>query len=282
MTDEKDLQKKLTALYRRTYPDTSYGFSLGELTETELNGEHFIIGIARNKNAEYTDLGHYKPHTCSESTTFLARIKDGELTGDSICIKARAVEDHQYNPEKMFHLSNNELLKIQKGYTYIGMDKNKADKLPRTKSAQADSDIYVDGFFNVCDRSQILEALKLPVESDFLSTVNLFRRNCERVLTLTLNAEDTAEKIREDARRHTIAQEKAKKENIERTSALRDFVEKHPDNGSFISKFTRKFEARKHIRQYKQAQRAKQEQELNAKREINILRHIINDRSNDR
>ncbi len=284
MANEKtDFSESINNLYRQTYPDTLYNFSFKEFSETEFNGEHFVIGVTRNKNTEYTDIGHYKPHARSESTTFLARVKDGKLTGDSIRIKAVSVEPHQYNPQKMSHLSNEKLLKIQKGYTFIEVDKNKSAELPRYKvysdhsvtgRTEADLSSFTDGFYNVADRAALLEAIKCePSHAKDAKAHKLIRDYCQAAIMP--NAADAEERAAETVRIREKAAAAAKQERTERMSALRDFAEKHPANGSLISKFTRKFEAKKHIRRYQDSKRAQAEKDLDFKRNINILSNII-------
>lgn len=173
MTAPKNYTKELTALYKQTYGEASqYLSSLNNIaTLTADDGIKYVIGVHREKNEQYTDSGDYEPHMRSLGIIFAAALdKQGNLTGNSIRIKGESEEACHFSEKykrRKINRPNDELLKQCKSITCIDIDINQGDDLPRTvlctdNSIQgrpySDYSTMVDGYYNVIDRSEFLQA----------------------------------------------------------------------------------------------------------------------------
>ena len=190
----------------------------------------------------------------SAGTIFVAELDEkGKLTGNSVRIKGEAHETCYHSEEyikRMMHLSNDELLSPQLPRTYISIDINSKDQLPRTVRCSDGSvkgnifgnySTFVNGYYNMLDRADFLRAAQsnnhLPKFRN-LSENKKIAKICSQFLVS--NASD--EKCREAENKRRAANKKVEevKELVEKMAALRKCIVENPEALKFLGKFGRK------------------------------------------
>lgn len=251
MNDDDSRATELMDLLRRTYKGSYYHDSFDDVSVlTTRDNKKYVVGMLRDRDEKYTAGGDYAPHMRSVGTVFVAELdKEGKLTGNSVRIKGEAQETHHYSEGyigQMIHKSNDDLLNPQKPFTYISIDINQKDKLPRTVvysdgsiqgNTFGDYTTFVNGYFDMSDRADFLRA----AQSD--NHPKNFRNHDKnqkiaKLCSLFLVPNESDEKCREEENKRRAANKKVEdaKARVEKMAALRKCIEQDPKALKFLGK----------------------------------------------
>lgn len=172
MTNTKDFTKELNELYEHTYKGGD-GYNMPPLdnvsTLTTDDGQKYAIGISRKKEELYEERDA-TPHIESSSIVFVAKLdKQGNLTGDSIRIKAKSAEEYHYSEKYKDRLPLMYRSIDPETTTRINIDINDSKNLPRAERLSDNTSVgntyhdyttIINGYFDVTDRSALKRAVK--------------------------------------------------------------------------------------------------------------------------
>ena len=154
--DDTLFNKELSLLYDKTYEGNWDKFD--DVRCLSVDGGDYLVGVFRHKDTHFSLGKNDAPHMRSDSTTFIAPLVNGELTGESIRIRATAEDDVFSQSDEIMQHSSATRIYIQKNYP---------DKLPRmyvnddgewVGEVMNDYSTVVKGFYDVADRNELLKA----------------------------------------------------------------------------------------------------------------------------
>ena len=239
MDGENNLTTELMDLLRCTYKGSYYHSSFDDVSFLTTPGnKKYVVGMLRDRDEKYTSRGDYDPHMRSVGTVFVAELDENEkLTGNSVRIEGKSQETRHHSEKyirQMMHLSNDDLLNPKQPYTYISIDINSKDKLPRTVvrsdgSVQGnicdDYTTFVEGYFDMLDRADFLRAAQSDNHHKNFRNPDKNRKIAELCsLFLVPNASDARCREEESKRRAANKKEEKAKERVERIAALRELL----------------------------------------------------------
>ena len=248
VTETQNYAKDLAELYQHTYGEASqYMSSFDKVSVLKTpDGHKYAIGILRNTDENYTSCGDYEPHMRSWSVVFAGALdKQGKLSGDSVRIKGEAEEacypSANYK-QRMSYLTNLESLKQHEASTFIMIDFNKADELPRTvlcsdNSVQGrtvgDCATLINGFYNVVDKSAFLEASRSSNHNGSYQDSEKNQKIAELCAQFIIPTADDKKYYEEEQQRlKRNIEKKALHERLTKRQALRKFIERENERRS--------------------------------------------------